>query len=279
MERLRASRPRSQENMFALIYLVLMVLVGDSVCRRFTRFSSLPHRLAAAFLSGLVLSTWTTYLAARIFASSSRPLFFGNLVFFITATATIYWLRQKGPKTPVESASPAGFVAENRWDWATIAVLFVFSCWLMFSSLNMQGGKLQIANHQWSDFGPNIALMQSFAVGRNFHTEYPHFAGDRIRYHFLFYFQAGNLEYLGLNPAWANNLLSILSLVSMLVLVMELGYLLFRSRVVGRIGAVLFLFHGSLAYIAFLRSKDSLGSAIKAATELASFLPSQFSYR
>ncbi|HKE57021.1 MAG TPA: hypothetical protein VKB46_09975, partial [Pyrinomonadaceae bacterium] len=265
--------------MFALIYLVLAVLLGDTIGRRFVRYSSLPHRLASAFLVGLVLSTWTTYLAARVFASSTRPLFFGNAIFFLVATGTIYWLRKRGTQKPLESDRPAEVVAENKWDWATIAVLFVFSCWLMFSSLNMQAGKLQIANHQWSDFGPNIALMQSFAVGRNFPTEYPHFAGDRIRYHFLFYFQAGNLEYLGLNPAWANNLLSILSLISMLVLVMELGYVVFGSRVVGRIGAVLFLFSGSLAYIPFLRSKDSLGSAIKAATELASFLPSQFSYR
>jgi DNA-binding beta-propeller fold protein YncE len=206
-------------------------------------------------------------------------LFFGNVVFFIAASVTIYWLRKRVPKSPEEEARPAGFVAENKWDWAMIAVLFVFSCWLMFSSLNMQAGKLQIANHQWSDFGPNLALMQSFAVGRNFPTEYPHFAGDRIRYHFLFYFQAGNLEYLGLNPAWANNLLSILSLVAMLVLVMELGYLLFGSRVVGRIGAALFLFHGSLAYIPFLRAQGSIGQAVRAATELSSFLPSQFPYR
>src|SRR5262245_65243509 len=123
---------------------------------------------------------------------------------------------------------------------------------MMFSSFGMEAGRLQIANHQWSDFGPNVAIMQSFALGRNFPTEYPHFSGDRIRYHFLFYFQAGNLEYLGLNPAWSNNLLSVFSLVAMLVLVMSLGDLLFRSRAVGRIGAALFFFHGSLHYISYI---------------------------
>ena len=109
-------------------------------------------------------------------------------------------------------------------------------------------------------------------------TEYRTF-GDRIRYHFLFYFQAGNLEYLGLNPAWSNNILSIFSLVAMLALVMTLGFLLFRSRAVGRIAAGLFFFHGSLAYVPFLRAQGSLRNAWDAATQLKSFLPTGFPYR
>src|SRR5260370_17604019 len=84
---------------------------------------------------------------------------------------------------------------------------------MMFASFSSSDGNLRIANAQYSDFGPNTAIMQSFAVGHNFPTEYPHFSGDRIRYHFLFYFQAGNLEFLGLNPAWGLNLLSITTLV------------------------------------------------------------------
>src|SRR5207248_1900470 len=62
----------------------------------------------------------------------------------------------------------------------------------------------------------------------------------------LFYLQAGNLEFLGLNLAWSVDLLSVLGLTSTLALVMALGELLFNSRVVGRLGATLFFFHGSL---------------------------------
>src|SRR4030095_9819299 len=110
-------------------------------------------------------------------------------------------------------------------------------------------------------------------------TEYPHFSGDRIRYHFLFYFQAGNLEYLGLSPSTSNNLLSALSLVSMLILVMVLGELLFNSRVVGRLGAALFFFHGSLSYIPFLRSQGNIATALSTTRHLQAFLPSGFPYR
>lgn len=266
--------------MLALIYLAIMVVLGDSLCRRFYLYISLPHRLAAAFLSGLLISSWLTYLGALAFAQTSRPLLWGNLLFFLLATGLILWLWRRAPgERASEAALPAQAAGADKWDWAVIGCFFVLACWLMFSSFNMEAGKLQIANHQWSDFGPNVAIMQSFARGHNFPTEYPHFSGERIRYHFLFYFQAGNLVYLGLNPAWGNNLLSILSLVSMLILVMTLGHLLFRSRAVGRIGAALFFFHGSLSYIPFLRSHESVSNALRAATSLRDFLPSGFPYR
>src|SRR5213075_3556787 len=151
--------------------------------------------------------------------------------------------------------------------------------WMMFASFNSKGSKLQIANPEYSDFGQNTALMQSFAVGHNFPTEYPHFSGDRIRYHFLFYFQAGNLEFLGLNPAWSLNLLSITTLVSMLVIVMTLGEVLFDSRAVGRLGSLLFFFFGSLSYVPFLRKQASVRAAIQAITHQRDYLQTIFQYR
>ena len=150
---------------------------------------------------------------------------------------------------------------------------------MMFASFNTKAGKLQIANPEYSDFGPNTALIQSFAVGHNFPTEYPHFSGDRIRYHFLFYFQAGNLEFLGLDPAWSLNLLSITTLVAMLVIVMTLGEVLFNSRAVGRLGSLLFFFFGSLSYVPFLRKQASVRAAIQAITHQRDYLQTIFPYR
>ncbi len=149
----------------------------------------------------------------------------------------------------------------------------------MFASFNTSGGKLRIANPEYSDFGPNTALIQSFAVGHNFPTEYPHFSGDRIRYHFLFYFQAGNLEFLGLNPAWSLNLLSISTLVAMLVIVMTLGEVLFNSRAVGRLGSLLFFFFGSLSYVPFLQKQASVRAAIEAIKNQRDYLQTIFPYR
>ncbi len=267
--------------MLALIYLGFAVYLGDHLCRRFYRFVSFPHRCAAAILVGLLVSSWFTYLAALAFARASKPLLWADLLFFAVAVAAISLLNRRssrGSKPHAALIEPRAPGSET-WDWLTLGLYGVLVCWMMFASLNSTGGNLQIAHNEYSDFGPNTAIMQSFAVGHNFPTEYPHFSGDRIRYHFLFYFQAGNLEFLGLDPAWSLNLLSIVSLVAMLILVMVLGEVLFNSRTVGRVGSALFFFFGSLSYIPFLHKQGSVRAAIHAIINQRDFLPSIFPYR
>src|SRR3954454_24859081 len=272
----------------ALIYLILAACVGDFFCRRFYQFESVAHRRAAAILTGLLISSWFTYLAGLAFFWASRPLIWANLLFFIAAIATLSW---PWLKHRILKASPAKS-HENRAglylprpkgssiaDWLLIIGYVVLVSWMMFATFNCKDGKLQIANPEYSDFGPNTALMQSFAVGHNFPTEYPHFSGDRIRYHFLFYFQAGNLEFLGLNPAWRLNLLSITPLVSMLVIVMTLGEVLFNSRAVGRLGSLLFFFFGSLSYVPFLQKQASVRAAVQAIAHQRDYLQTIFPNR
>src|SRR5262249_39812455 len=142
-----------------------------------------------------------------------------------------------------------------------------------------KNGKLVISGLAWTDFGPHTALIQSFAVGHNFPTEYPFFANAPIRYHFLFFFQAGNLEFLGLDIASALNVLSALTMVCMLALVMSLGQLLFNSRTIGRIGSALFFFGGSLASISFISSQQSIAQALRVITHSIQFLRSGYPYR
>jgi len=274
--------------MLALIYFGLAACLGDFLCRRFYQFASVAHRCAAAILVGLLVSSWFTYLAGLAFFWASRPLVWANLLFLVAAIAVLSWPKWKGRIAKNTSAkgneTRAGLYVPRAKgsgiaDWLLITGYIVLVSWMMFASFNSKGGKLQIANPEYSDFGPNTALMQSFAVGHNFPTEYPHFSGDRIRYHFLFYFQAGNLEFLGLDPAWSLNFLSITTLVAMLVLVMTLGEVLFNSRAVGRLGSVLFFFFGSLAYVPFLQKQASVRAAIQAIKNQREYLPTIFPYR
>src|SRR6266403_4221554 len=275
--------------MLALIYLGLAFAVGDFLCRRFYRFASVAHRCAAAILSGLLISSWFTYLAGLLFARARQPLLWGKLLFGIAAIAVLSWNRWKHKVIKrAQDASPNTFVPgrylprpteSSVADWLLIAGYVVLVSWMMFASFNSSDGILRIANQEYSDFGPNTAIMQSFAVGHNFPTEYPHFSGDRIRYHFLFYFQAGNLEFLGLNPAWSLNLLTITTLVAMLIVVMTLGEMLFNSRTVGRLGSLLFFFFGSLSYVPFLQKQVSIRAAIEAIKHRGDFLSSIFPYR
>jgi hypothetical protein len=274
--------------MLALIYLGLAICLGDLLCRQFYRFVSVPHRCATAVLVGLLVSSWFTYLGGLAFARFWRPLLWGDALFFVTAIGVMSWpaWKRKISKTKRDETgnhAAATYLPRPKgssWaDWALIAGFVVLVSWMMFASFNTTGSKLQISNPEYSDFGPNTAIMQSFAVGHNFPTEYPHFSGDRIRYHFLFYFQAGNLEFLGLDPTWSLNLLSIITIIAMLMLVMALGEVLFDSRAVGRVGSVLFFFFGSLSYIPFLHKQGSLRGAVQAILHLREFLPTIFPYR
>jgi len=275
--------------MLAVIYLGLAICVGDFLCRRFYRFVSVAHRCAAAILVGLLVSSWFTYLAGLAFWWTSRPLLWGNLLFFVASVALLTWPKWKSKLLkPSEVGTKVGRAATSYFpraegsgigDWLFIVGYMVLVSWMMFASFNSEGSKLKISNSQYSDFGPNTAIIQSFAVGHNFPTEYPHFSGDRIRYHFLFYFQAGNLEFLGLDPVWSLNLMSIGTLVAMLILVMALGEVVFNSRTVGRVGSFLFFFFGSLAYVPFLQKQPSIRAAIQAIRQRGEFLPTIFPYR
>ena len=275
--------------MLAVIYFALAICVGDFLCRRFYQFASVAHRCAAAVLVGLLVSSWFTYLAGLAFAWTARPLLWANLLFFMAVLALLSWPKwehrivKAAPDAAHSSETAETYVPRPNGsgiaDWLVIAGYVVLVSWMMFASFNSSGGKLKISNPEYSDFGPNTALMQSFAVGHNFPTEYPHFSGDRIRYHFLFYFQAGNLEFLGLDPTWSLNLLSITTLVAMLIVVMTLGEVLFNSRTVGRLGSLLFFFFGSLSYVPFLHKQVSIRAAIEAVKHRGEFLPSIFPYR
>src|SRR5262245_4183810 len=127
-------------------------------------------------------------------------------------------------------------------------------------------GKLQISGTQVGDLAPKLAIAQNFALGHKLPTDYSPYTGSRGQC--LFYFQAGNLEFLGLNLAWSVDVLSALGLISMLSLVMTLGELVFNSRVVGRLGGVLFLFQGWPPPIHSLTSKSRAQEALRATSHL-----------
>lgn len=263
--------------MLALLYLILAIYLGDQLCRRFFRFVSVAHRCASAVIVGLLLSSWFTYLASWLFRATARPLLWGDLCFFTLAAGAIWMIRRR-PSRSARFILPR-VPGSVFWDWMVLLTFVVVASWLMFASLNYKDGTLLIGNNEWSDFGPNTAIIQNFAVGHNFPTQYPHFSGETIRYHFLFYFQAGNLTFLGLNLAWSLNLLSIITLVSLLALLMTLGQSLFQSRATGRIGAALFFFHGTLSFVSFFRSQPSLSAAFHSIAGMKDFLFSGYPYR
>ena len=284
--------------MLGLIYVLLMIWFGDAICSVTIPFKRWPTRLAAAFLVGFLISTWLTYLAASVFGTSPQPLVVGNILFFVVAIAAIAIIeirkRRRGKVESIETGPDenAGWTLDGEMslegpsvpdsgynrDWIFAAVFLVASGALMFLSFGFSGDQIRMVFKVWSDFGANLAIVQSFALGSNFPTEYPLFAGEPIRTHFLFWFQGGNLYFLGLHPVWGINLLSILSLTSLLLMIVELGGALFSSRWVGRIAACLFFVHGSLAYFHAIANYDSLANALKGLLTSKNYLVSGFGY-
>jgi hypothetical protein len=259
--------------MLAFLYLAMAVGLGDALCRRFLRFGSAIHRWSTAFVVGLVGATWITYIGAALFPRAAQPLLFGNLLFAVTAGALLVLLRGR----PAEMLPrPPG---RTLWDLAVLAFWTAFTTWLMYNSLSLKDGILYMGGRQWSDFGATLAIVQSFAVGRNFPPQYPHFPGPPLAYHFLFHFEAGNLEWLGLKLHNSFNLLSITSVVAMVGLLMTLGERLFHSRAVGRLAASLFFFHGGLAYVPYFAQKTSWRDAFHSVIEQRDFLESLWPYR
>lgn len=264
--------------MLAILYLAAATYFGDCISRRYFRFISLQHRLATSFLVGLLLSTLITFLSATALQRVAHPLVAGNIIFLFSFVAVVFVTRRYPPRplTGERFPRPAGSV---KWDLVWLGAFLVFAAWLMFATLSLKDGQFQIAFKAWTDFGANVSLTQSFALGRNFPPQHPFFPGELIRYHFLFWFQTGNLEFLGLNPVWSINLLSILSLLSLLVLIMTLGEVLFGSRVVGRLAALLFFFSTSLSYLPFLRAQSSMRCALNSILHATEFLASGYPFR
>ena len=112
------------------------------------------------------------------------------------------------------------------FDWLVSLTIALFSIWLMFSTFAYQAGELMIKTKLWSDFAAHLPLIRSFSFGKNFPPQYPQFASEPIRYHYLFYLLVGLLEKIGFNLAVALNGLSAIGMSLLLIMIYRYAKLL-----------------------------------------------------
>lgn len=146
------------------------------------------------------------------------------------------------------------FIKVNYIEIIVILFSLTFSFWLMFSTFSYNNGSMLIATKAWSDFASHIPLIRSFSFGGNFPPEYPIFPGEPIRYHFLFYALVGVLEKLGLRIDYALNIPSAFSFAGLLIIIYYLAKKLFKSKFVGLLSVIFFLFNGSLSFLEFFKT-------------------------
>ena len=271
--------------MGSILYLVIGVLFGYAVCEtlfpnfknigaktfdgRELSLSSYFLRIPAWVLAGLIPLTWATYLTAyvlKVFGGNENPLLLADIivmVLFAVLTAGLFFLRYRKAKTVQATGEKAAWFTVAEWIF--FAILLVFFTQLIFDTFRVKDGNLNVGFSVYSDFAPHMGMIRSFSYGNNFPTAYSHFAGEDIRYHFMFQFLVGNLELLGMRVDLAFNLPSIFGLVATCMLLYALGVRLTGKRAVGYLTTVFFIFRSSPSFFRFLGElpKEEIWNTLK----------------
>lgn len=119
---------------------------------------------------------------------------------------------------------------------------------MMFYVFYIKDGILYSGLTVYGDYAPHTAMMRSFSAGNNFPTQYPHYGGADVKYHFMFQFLTGNLEYLGMRMDFAYNIVSTLSLVGFLMLLYQLALRITGKMCCGVLALFLFFFRSGMAF-------------------------------
>ena len=268
--------------MFGIIYLILCILTGmEAVGCLF------PHRTAengnriwvilpAAFGTGVLMLTWAVYIISWMFsvcAGAEHPLFYGNLIVMTVATLVLAVLFKKKKKIIFPVAEG---MLTRKWILRKEIILFtvvaVFVTWMMFYVFHMKDGILYSGFSVFGDYAPHTAMMRSFSRGNNFPTQYPHYGGQDVKYHFMFQFLVGNLEYLGLRIDIGYNLVSILSLTGFLMILYAISYRMFHSFCAGASALVFFFFRSGTAFWQYLWEHFRAGDLVETLRANTSFI-------
>ena len=215
--------------------------------------------LPAEFGMGILMLTWAVYILSWMFsicAGAEHPLFYGNLIVFLVdillLSGIFRWKKKKQQKMFVISER----MISRKWilkkELLLFGILTVFVTWMMFYVFHMKDGILYSGFSVYGDYAPHTAMMRSFSRGNNFPTQYPHYGGQDVKYHFMFQFLVGNLEYLGLRLDLGYNLVSILSLAGFLMVLYGISYRMFKSFWAGAAAIVFFFFRSGTALWRYL---------------------------
>lgn len=271
--------------MLGIIYLILCMLTGMEMAgclfpRQTTeRGNRIWVVLPAAFGMGILMLTWAVYILSWMFSICARaehPLFYGNLIVFLVdillLSGIFRWKKKKQQKMFVISER----MISRKWilkkELLLFGILTVFVTWMMFYVFHMKDGILYSGFSVYGDYAPHTAMMRSFSRGNNFPTQYPHYGGQDVKYHFMFQFLVGNLEYLGLRLDLGYNLVSILSLAGFLMVLYGISYRMFKSFWAGAAAIVFFFFRSGTAFWRYLWEHLQSGDLVRTLEENTAFI-------
>lgn len=256
--------------MLGIIYLLLCFAVGFAICslcfpelisitkstydERAIKLSPYILLLPVWFIIGVLSMTWLVYLIALASCRMDEPLLVANII--VMPLALIFlafffynlFVREK-------KSVPSLFCEDKRTrvkEGIIFTLVAILASVLMWSTFFVRDGQLNIGVSVFSDFSPHIGMIRSFSYGNNFPTSYSHYAGEDIKYHFMFQFLAGNLEYLGMRIDYAFNIPSILSFMSAFMLLYVLTLKITGRMISGLLALVFFAFRSGKALFLYL---------------------------
>ena len=296
--------------MLGIIYLILAEILGYKASKILieeeTKFSFINRIwliLPASFGVGTLLLTWVVYIISWFFSVIGKvknPLLYGNaigmagvLIFIILIEVQKYRSHSSLVRSNMEiglteqidqdrklKKKSRKFSMDNlitdksrfKKELILFGLLAAFITYMMFYVFYMKDGILYSGLTVYGDYAPHTAMIRSFSMGNNFPTQYPHYGGADVKYHFMFQFLAGNLEYLGMRMDVAYNIVSLTSLTGFLMLLYQLALRITGKMCCGVLTIFLFFFRSGMAFYRFVWEHIQAGNLLETLTENVSFI-------
>lgn len=269
--------------MTGILYLILGSLCGKELAEIFVgqKKTGKNNRiwlvLPGAFGVGMLAFGWVTYLIAwaASAAGADKPLIYGNLLTMAAGAVFLLGIYIQRYRKNKRIFTDKGLVEDKQLFWKELiffSVLFVFLTWIIFYVFYIKDGILYSGFTVFGDYAPHTAMMRSFSLQNNFPTQYPHFGGQDVKYHFMFQFLVGNLEFLGLRLDIAYNAASILALLGFLMLLYSIARRVVGSGKAGALTVLFFFFRSALTFFQFLWEHLRAGNLLQVLQENTSFI-------
>ncbi len=206
----------------------------------------------AAFVSGTLLMTWALYALAWMFSKAApNPLLHANAILLVAVLYVLVCLRKRlGIRKLLRS------MRFTRGEVYFITFAFGISLIVMLASFRVVRGEVCIGAPVTGDFSVHISMIRSFSRMQNVPADYPLFAGSDLKYHFMFDFLVGNLEFLGMRIDHAFNVPSILSMMSMLFALYAVALRISGNCLAAALAGVFAMLRSSLGLFTQLRSEE-----------------------
>ena len=255
------------EIMLGIIYLLLAGMLGCEASKMLTGegksvsgINRIWLMLPASFGVGTLLLTWMVYIISWFFSvvgKAENPLLYGNIIGMTGAAVIMILLSvqkyRKQGSYRIWNIDKTQDKRRLKKEILLFGLLTVFITYMMFYVFYIKDGILYSGLTVYGDYAPHTAMMRSFSAGNNFPTQYPHYGGADVKYHFMFQFLTGNLEYLGLPIDIAYNRIT-------------------GKMCCGVLALFLFFFRSGMAFFRFVWEHIQAGNLVETLEENTSFI-------